>query len=269
MAYAKMLKTLFQGITLNIEDLLFLESFQIRYLPDRVPKQEFAVLLSANPIIHRYLVAMYPPISNFIDSIIKENIAAKNNKTVDENCNDLLWEIADLLIYNKYPKIYDANVEFFWNIDEIISAKSLNGKIVIDAGAGPGKLAFKAAQFAETVFAVEPAQGFRRFMKEKARSENVKNLFIVDGFLESIPFPDKSADVLMTSQAIGWNLEAELREIERVLKPNGCAIHLFWNSEPDSENMINDYLTSSEWNYSCTEYQVPKGIKLKYHKTMK
>jgi len=101
MAYAKMLKTLFQGITLNIEDLLFLESFQIRYLPDRVPKQEFAVLLSANPIIHRYLVAMYPPISNFIDSIIKENIAAKNNKTVDENCNDLLWEIADLLIYNK------------------------------------------------------------------------------------------------------------------------------------------------------------------------
>ena len=73
----------------------------------------------------------------------------------------------------------------------------------------------------------------------------------------------------MTSQAIGWNLEAELREIERVLKPNGCAIHLFWNSEPESENKINDYLISSEWNYSCTEYQVPKGIKLKYHKIMK
>jgi len=269
MAYAKMLKELFQGVTLIIEDLLFLESFQIKYLPDRVPKQEFAVLLNANPIIHRYLVAMYPPVSNFINSILKENTISKRNKTIEENCNDLLWEIADLIVYNKYPEIYDANVGFSWDMDEIISVKSLDGKIVIDAGAGPGKLAFKAAQFAETVFAVEPVQGFRQFMKEKARVENVKNLFVVDGFLESIPFPDKSADVLLTSQAIGWNLEAELREIERVLKPNGCAIHLFWNSGTDSESRINDYLTSSEWNYARTEYQVPKGIKLKYHKIIK
>ena len=42
MSYAKMLKTLFQGVTLNVEDLFFLESFQIKYLADRVPKKEFA-----------------------------------------------------------------------------------------------------------------------------------------------------------------------------------------------------------------------------------
>jgi len=38
MSYAKMLRTLFQGVTLNVEDLFFLESFQIKYLADRVPK---------------------------------------------------------------------------------------------------------------------------------------------------------------------------------------------------------------------------------------
>ncbi|MCP4607123.1 MAG: class I SAM-dependent methyltransferase [Planctomycetes bacterium] len=270
MGYAKFLKTLFQGVTLNVEDLLFLESFEIEHLPDRVPKQEFAVLLGANPIIHRYFVAKYPPISNFIDAILKEETPVKNNKTIDENCSDLLWEIADLIVYNKYPEIYDTNVEFAWDIDEIISVKSLEGKVAIDVGAGPGKLAFKAAQFADTVFAVEPVHSFRQFIKGKASRENVKNLFVVDGFLDSIPFPENSVDVLMTSEAIGWNLEKELKEIDRVLKPNAYAIHLFRNFDADgeSEKNIHGLLASSEWKYECTKYQDTMGWKLKYHKTM-
>ena len=268
MGYANLLKTLFRGVTLKVEDLFFLESFQIKYLPDRVPKQEFAVLLGANPIIHRYLVSMCPPISNFVNGIFKEKAPVKNNKTVDEICNDVLWEIADLIIYSKYPEIYDEKVEFVWEIEEIISAKSLEGKVAVDAGAGPGRLALLTAQYADTVYAVEPAQGFRKLIREKARRENVRNLFVVDGFLDSIPLPDNSADVLMTSQAIGWNLEDELKEIERVLKPNGCAIHLFKNADAEAGSKIHDFLTSSEWKYECTKYQDSTGWKLKYYKPM-
>ena len=214
---------------------------------------------------------MYPPIRNFIHGILKEKEPVKNNEKVDENCNELLWEIADLIVYNKYPEIYDAKVDFNWDIDEIISPQFLRGKVVFDVGAGPGKLAFLAAQFAKTVFAVEPVSGFRQFIREKANRENVKNLFVVDGFLDSIPFPDDSVDVLMTSQAIGWNLKAELEEIERVLRPNGCAIHLFQYADTDSEagNKIHDFLTSSEWKYECTKYQGAAGWKIKYSKTRK
>ena len=39
MKYSKTLKELFIGITLNTEDLFLLETFQIKYLPDRVPKK--------------------------------------------------------------------------------------------------------------------------------------------------------------------------------------------------------------------------------------
>ena len=42
MKYYSMLKQLFDGIDLNAEDLLHLESFQIQYLPDRVPQKEFS-----------------------------------------------------------------------------------------------------------------------------------------------------------------------------------------------------------------------------------
>ena len=92
----------------------------------------------------------------------------------------------------------------------------------------------------------------------------------MDGFLDSIPFPDESVDILMTSQAIGWNLEVELKEIERVVKPNGCAIHLFKNPDADSEaeKKFHDFLISSDWRYECAKYQDSTGWKLKYYKTM-
>ena len=167
MKYSKTLKKLFAGITLNIEDLLLLETFQIKYLPDRVPKKEFAVLLRANPIVHRYLISKYPPIEDFINAVLKENKPIRNKNTIEEYCQELLWEIAELIVYNKFPEIYDSNVELNWDINEIIPTKSLKGKVVIDVGAGTGKLAFRLAQFADTVFAVEPVNSFRRFIRDK------------------------------------------------------------------------------------------------------
>jgi len=264
MKYAKMLKELFPGAVLTVEDLLFLEPSQIKNLPDRVLKPEFAVLLETNPVIHRYLTAMCPSISSFIDTLLKEQIPVLDRKaanktpgkTAEKKCQALLWEIADLIIYSKYPEVYDANIKFPWDVDEIISPEFLKGKVVIDAGAGPGKLAFKVARFAGTVFAVEPVLGFRRFIKKKTRKENVNNLFAIDGTLDSIPFPDHSIDILMTSDAIGWNLEEELKEIERVLKPGGRAVHLFRNFDADIEmaEKLNAVLVSSQWQYDLKKY---------------
>ncbi len=266
MSYAKNLKATFEGVALNIEDLFLLESFQISYLPNRIPKPEFAAVLRAYPILHRYFVSMYPTIKTFISEILNDDFPDSNDKAIEENCNDLLWEIADLIIYNKHPEVYDKKVGFYWDINEIISPKSLDGKVVIDAGAGTGKLAFLLSKFADTIFVVEPVRSFREFVKEKAQKENVNNVFVVDGFLDSIPFPDNSIDILMTSNAIGWNLLRELTEIERVLKTNTCAIHLIRTTAPKVENNIHDVLISSAWNYNCTEFQDLSGWRLKYSK---
>ncbi len=249
--------------------VLFLQAFQIMYLPDRVLKNEFAILLDANPIIHRYLVSMCPSIGSFIDELFKEYLPAKNGKTLIENCDDLLWEIADLIVYSKYPDMYHANVEFDWETGEIIPIERLEGKIAVDAGAGPGKLAFQIAPFVNSVYAMEPVEGFRKFMRDKANKQNCKNLYPVDGFLDSMPFPDNSIDVLITSSAIGWNLEDELIEIERILKPDAHAIHLFF--DPDSEDIkkMHDSLISSKWNYERIEYGDTKVKKLKYQKVIR
>jgi len=262
-----MLKELFPGIKLNPEDLLLLDSFQIKYLPDRVPEKEFSVLLNAYPVVKRYFVSKYPPIEGFINSVLKKHKSI-NAKKIDEYCQELLWEIADLIIYTKYPGLFDANTKFNWNIQEIISVKSIEGKIVVDAGAGTGKLAFLAAQFADTVFAVEPVTSMRQFIRDTARNNNVKNVYPLDGFLDSIPLPDNSVDILMTSNAIGWNLLDELMEIERVVKPNGYAIHLFRVLDDRTDNPLHNILISLEWGYSYTEYKGQEKLKFKYQKNI-
>ncbi|RLD70937.1 MAG: hypothetical protein DRI98_06640, partial [Bacteroidetes bacterium] len=147
----------------------------------------FVTLIREYPVVHRFLISKYPPIASFLSGILKEN---KN--AVDQQ-----------------------------EIEEIISITPIKGKVVADVGAGSGRIAFLVAPFAQTVFAVEPIASFRSFMKEKTRNKGVDNLYVMDGTLDSIPLPDCLLDVLITSNAIGWNLLEELKEIERVVKPGG------------------------------------------------
>jgi SAM-dependent methyltransferase len=88
-------------------------------------------------------------------------------------------------------------------------------------------VAFDATLSARHVFAVEPVATLRQYVRDKAARLGIDNLYVLDGFLDAIPLPGGTADVLLTCQAIGWNLSEELAEIERVVKKGGTAMHLF------------------------------------------
>ena len=103
MKYSETLKKLFPGITLHAEDLFLLESFQVKYLPDRVPNKEFATLLRAHPHIVRCLTLKYPAIEEFINTTLKKYKVISDKKTIEKDCQELLWEIADQIVYNKFP----------------------------------------------------------------------------------------------------------------------------------------------------------------------
>jgi len=263
-----MLKELFSEISLNVEDLLLLESFQIKYLPDRVPHKEFSTLIHKYPFVRNFLISKNPSLEDFIDSVLMANKEIKDEKLIKEYCDELLWEIADLIVYNKHPDIYDKKVNFRWNIEEIVDKKLLEGKVVVDVGAGSGMLAFMLSQYAKTVYAIEPISSFRTFIRQKATRNNFRNVYAVDGFLDSIPFPDNFFDILFTSNAIGWNLDQELREIERVVKPGGLAIHIIRVSKNETENSVHEILVSEEWNYKFSRMYDESGLKLRYDKTI-
>lgn len=268
MSYSTMLRESFGDAEISAGDLLLLEKFQVGYLPGRVPQKEFAALILSYPHIKEFLELKDPSIASFLDSILEANKNLIDKVLIAEYCEEALWEIADLIVYNKYPGLYDEKAGFDWTIDEIINKEILKGKIIADVGAGSGKLAFLLAKYAETIFAIEPLSAFRTFMKQTASRNEITNLFVSDGFLESIQMPANSLDMLFTSNAIGWNIEKELREIERVVKPNGQAIHIMRTKEITEENPVHEILTSRKWDYEFSKTDDENGLKAKYVKTI-
>jgi SAM-dependent methyltransferase len=262
MSYRKALRKMFHGVDLKVEDLLLLEAFQIGYLKDRVPAREFVAVLLEYPEIKYFMINKCPTAKDFIDRVIDKFGPADSKKELRKCCDTLVWELADLLIYNKHPDIYDSRVILGWNFDDIRSVTSITDKVVIDAGAGSGRVAFKAVQDASMVFAVEPCASLRNFIVEKGKKKNISNLFVVDGFLHAIPLPKGFADVLITSNSIGWNLDDELKEIERVVKPGGYAIHL--TSSTETDDPFTKQLTKPRWHYSYFECKKNEFIIRKY-----
>ena len=260
---------MFRGASLEAEDLHLLESFQIGYLPGWVPERELAAVLWAHPGIKRFLAKKCPPVVDFLNRITAQYGPSADEQELEACADTVVWTIADLLVYNKCPEVYDRLEFHKWDFGEVTSITSLRGKVVVDGGAGTGRVTLEAAKSARQVFAVEPVARLRRFIREKAPSEGLSNVFVVDGFLHAIPLPDGFADVLITSHALGWRLEDELREFERVVRNGGFIIHCPGTAETEAEEEQHRRLISPDWGYAFSRYQAPDGWKRKYWKRVR
>jgi len=259
---------MFSGVELELHDLFLLETFQIAYLPGWIPEKEFACVIEHNPEIAVFLEKKYPPIASFISRVKEENASYVPDKPSRESTDRLLWTIADMLVYGKCPEVYDSLDFHNWDFGEITSITPLDRLTVIDAGSGTGRVAFEAAETASSVYAVEPVARLRQFIREKASRQNKNNIHAADGFLHCIPFPDSFADVLITSHALGWKLDRELREFERVVRNGGYIIHCPGTSVGDNSGSTREVLLSPEWGYSFKVYSEAGGDKRKYWKKL-
>jgi ubiquinone/menaquinone biosynthesis C-methylase UbiE len=94
----------------------------------------------------------------------------------------------------------------------------------------------------------------------------LSNLYVVDGYLDSLPFPDRFAEVVITSHALAWNLEGELLEFERVVKRPGIVIHCPGTADDGPENGTHRTLVSERWGYRVSRLEEADGWKRKYWK---
>jgi SAM-dependent methyltransferase len=217
-AYAKVLRHLLARYSPSVEDLYLLEPFQVASLPDRAPAAAMAAVMHGDPLLRSLLSRKDPGFAEWAQGILDEH--GPTAGTTDE----LLWEIADLLVAVADPSTMDS-ASGDVGIEAITECQHLHG-VVVDVGAGTGRLAMAAARHADVVFAVEPVGRLRDWIRSSADRMGLTNVYVVDGFLDKLPFRDDSVDVLITRRALGWRPNAELREVDRVLAPGGGAVHL-------------------------------------------
>ena len=194
-------KDIFKHVSLEVEDLYLLESFQIDMLPG-VADRDLAVVLWAHPSIKRFLLKKSPSVADYIDSIMGQYKPAKDKRELVKCSDNLVWAIADWLVYGKCPEAYDKLEFHNWDFREVSIITPLDGKVVVDGGAGTGRVTLEAARTAARVYAIEPVTRLRQFIRDKALEAFHNNVFVIDGFLHAMPLPDNCADVLITSHAL-------------------------------------------------------------------
>jgi ubiquinone/menaquinone biosynthesis C-methylase UbiE len=130
--------------------------------------------------------------------------------------------IEDFVVY-AYPDLMDTQCDFIyaWDKARLFELCDLTGKVALDVGSGSGRLAFAAAERARHVYASEPVDMLREYLRDKVRREHIGNVTVVDGTVEAIPYPDGMFDVVMSGHVVGDNLDAEIAELMRVTKNGG------------------------------------------------
>ena len=124
-------------------------------------------------------------------------------------------------------------------IDEIIKSIPNKPARVLEIGSGTGiftraLLERTSGNEIEALTAAEPSEGMRKTCAESLTDELVKgrDVKVVDGTFEHIDAEDNSFHLIAIAQAYHWcgDYDNSLRELHRVLKPNG-KLALTWNVE--------------------------------------
>ncbi|MDR2505132.1 MAG: class I SAM-dependent methyltransferase, partial [Oscillospiraceae bacterium] len=118
-----------------------------------------------------------------------------------------------------------------WNPERLFELADFSGKTVLDVGAGSGRLTFAAAEKAAWVYASEPVETLREFMRGKARSESIRNVRVLDGLVTELPYADNTFDIVTSGHVVGDELDAELAELARVCKSGGWLLDCVGDSK--------------------------------------
>jgi ubiquinone/menaquinone biosynthesis C-methylase UbiE len=97
---------------------------------------------------------------------------------------------------------------------------------VLDLGCGAGHASFAVSSRAASVTAYDLTAQMLAVVQREAAARDLRNITTVQGMAESLPFPDSHFDfVISRYSAHYWHdVPAALREIRRVLKPDGRAL---------------------------------------------
>jgi 2-polyprenyl-3-methyl-5-hydroxy-6-metoxy-1,4-benzoquinol methylase len=238
----------------SFDSFLLLERFQIRLMLDSEGwrndkaewRQSMGIALNANPAVRWYLARRCPERARVIAELAAEAPAGANAERLRQAEVYTLASVEDFVVYTTPWKMTEK-CDFIrgWSKERLFELADLTGKVVLDVGAGSGRLTFAAAEKAAWVYASEPVGTLREFMRDKIASEGIKNVRVCDGLVTDLPFPDDTFDVVMSGHVVGDDLDNEIAELTRVCKPGGRLLDCPGDSKSDMKPSAE--LTARGW----------------------
>ena len=204
--------------------------------------KNLSIALAYNPAVAWYCKEKAPEIANDVDRLI----AAAPKECTKERVRKaecFILDQHDWAVVYVYPDVMNKNCPYIYNWDKekLFELADFTDKVVLDVGAGTGRLTFAAAEKARYVYTSEPVDRLREYMREKIAREQIHNVTVLDGFCDCLPYEDNTFDIVMSGHVIGDDYDKEISELERITKNGGwildCPGEDDRKAEPD-QNMI-------------------------------
>ena len=214
----------------SFNSFLLMDRFQIRLMFDSGGwrndkaewRQSMGIALNANPAVRWYFENKCPETAETVRDIAAAASAATDAAEIRKAEVYALLSVEDFVLYTR-PRLMDRNCSFIyaWEKRRLFEMADFRGKTVLDVGSGSGRLAFAAAEQAEWVYASEPVDSLREYLRDKIKRERIGNMRVVDGMAGNLAYPDSTFDIVMSGHVVGDDWDAETAELARVCKSGG------------------------------------------------
>jgi SAM-dependent methyltransferase len=240
--------------------LLLLERCQIGWFCENHPPDDaIAGAFNAHPYILWYFKQKNPYVADWVDAVAAAGPAIIEKAALREREVSLLKTIQDWLTYVIDPALYDRLPFAARDPAKELAVVDFRDKRVLDVGAGTGRLSFAVARSARLLYACEPVSNLREYLRACRTAENLKNMFVVDGTMEDLPFPDGSFDIVMGGYVFGDHMERELAEMSRVVVGDGVILLSPGNVDKDDEH--HDFLVRSGFHWKRHEESAGRFVR--------
>ncbi len=231
----------------TMDTLLYFDRWVLRYLlndqPEGDPDAYRTMLgnaLSRYPYVVDFVKNKAPECTAFVDralDLVPQSLSQKDAREAET----AFLQYHETFVVYAWPDAmeqvdYIADWDCKW-LDELID---LRGLVVLDVGAGTGRLSFAAARDALRVYASEPCDRLREYMRDQIALNGITNMKVLDGIVTCLPYEDGTFDAVLSGHVVGDDYDAELTEMRRVLKPGGWIVICngddgFRRKKPDAE----------------------------------
>lgn len=143
----------------------------------------------------------------------------------------LFWELTYWKTPDEYERLTAGEQVHLGALD----VARVDGAVVLDAGAGSGRVTLPLARRARMVYALDPAPPMLRLLDRKLAAAGLRNVELLRGTFHRVPLPDDCVSAVVACSAFGSDEvrggQCGLDELRRVTRPGGRIV-ILWPEDP-------------------------------------